>query len=80
MSDEVHFAFSLEKAKGRAWIMPVVLEHAGDPAEIHWQLPRRQYKDLTSKDGVADFEVMLSRLGRGAEAGLRSVEPSSLSG
>lgn len=80
VSDEVHFAFSLEKAKGRAWIMPVVLEHAGDPAEIHWQLPRRQYKDLTSKDGVADFEVMLSRLGRGAEAGLRSVEPSSLSG
>jgi class 3 adenylate cyclase len=80
VSDEVHFAFSLEKTKGRTWIMPVVLEQAGDPAEIHWQLPRRQYKDLTSMDGIAEFEALLSRLSTGADGGLRSVEPSSLSG
>jgi adenylate cyclase len=79
VSDEVHFAFSLEKAKGRAWIMPVLLEQACDPAEIHWQLPRRQYKDLTGRDGIAEFEALLSELGAGAEAGLRA-EPSSLSG
>jgi adenylate cyclase len=79
VSDEVHFAFSLEKAKGRAWIMPVLLERTGDAAGIHWQLPRRQYKDLTSPDGVADFEAALAALGLGAE-GTHSTEPSSLSG
>ena len=67
VSDEVHFAFGLEKAKGRAWIMPVLLEQACDPAEIHWQLPRRQYKDLTGRDGIAEFEAMLNGLSAGAE-------------
>jgi hypothetical protein len=63
VSDEVHFAFSLEKAKGRAWIMPVLIEQGVDAVEIHWQLPRRQYKDLTSKEGVAQFEDLLKALG-----------------
>jgi adenylate cyclase len=62
VSDEVHFAFSLEKSKGRAWIMPVLLEPACDPSGIHWQLPRRQYKDLTSPVGVTDFEFSLRSL------------------
>ena len=80
VSDEVHFAFSLEKTKGRSWIMPVLLEPAGDPAEIHWQLPRRQYKDLSSPDGVADFETALGSLSPGADCNTRNAEPSSLLG
>jgi adenylate cyclase len=75
VSDEVHFAFSLEKSKGRSWIMPVLLEQAGDPAAIHWQLPRRQYKDLTTPDGISDFEAALGKLGAepaAAEASSRS--------
>ena len=81
VSDEVHFAFSLEKAKGRSWIMPVLLEQqAGDPADIHWQLPRRQYKDLSTPDGIADFEAALGALAAATADGARDAEPSSLSG
>jgi hypothetical protein len=35
---------------------------AVEPSQIHWQLGRHQYRDLTTPEGVADFEAMLKEL------------------
>jgi hypothetical protein len=41
--------------------MPVRLEPV-EPSQIHWQLGRHQYRDLTTAEGVLEFETMLKEL------------------
>ena len=65
VSHEVHFAFMLEPKKSRSWIMPVLLDEVADTSDIHWQLPRCQYTDLRSGDGIAEFEATLRGLAAG---------------
>lgn len=79
VSDEVHYALSLEQEKGRTWIMPVLLDQVETTLSIHWQLPRRQYKDLTTKDGLTNFEAMLQGLAATSELKSRN-ETSTLPG
>jgi adenylate cyclase len=61
VSDEVYYAFEHRQKKKTNWIMPVRLE-AVEPSQIHWQLGRHQYRDLTTPQGVAEFEAMLKEL------------------
>jgi hypothetical protein len=61
VSDEVYYAFEHRRRKGPNWIMPVRLESV-EPSQIHWQLGRHQYRDLTTPDGISDFETMLKDL------------------
>jgi adenylate cyclase len=63
VSDEVYYAFEHRQKKKANWIMPVRLESV-EPSQIHWQLGRHQYRDLTTPAGVADFESMLKELAR----------------
>ena len=41
--------------------MPVRLEKI-EPSQIHWQLGRHQYRDVTTPPGLADFDAMLKEL------------------
>ena len=58
VSDEVYYAFGQRQHRGPNWIMPVRLEMI-EPSQIHWQLGRHQYRDLTTADGLADFDAVL---------------------
>jgi adenylate cyclase len=58
VSDEVYYAFGQRQHRGPNWIMPVRLEKI-EPSQIHWQLGRHQYRDLTTADGLADFDAVL---------------------
>ena len=61
--DEVFYAFNKEDEKPRRWVLPVLLEPVGDPSRIHMRLPQLQYKDLSTRDGMAEFEAALRELG-----------------
>jgi hypothetical protein len=61
VGEEIHYAFSRERDKRPGWIMPVLLDTT-NPSQIYWQLGRRQYRDLTSADGIADFETALQAM------------------
>jgi adenylate cyclase len=65
VSDEVYYAFEHRQKKKANWIMPVRLEPV-EPSQIHWQLGRHQYRDLTTAAGVQEFETMLKELARSA--------------
>jgi adenylate cyclase len=61
VGEEIHYAFSRERDKRPGWIMPVLLDTT-NPSQVYWQLGRRQYRDLTSTDGIADFETALQAM------------------
>jgi len=65
VGEEIHYAFSREREKRPGWIMPVLLDTT-NPSQIYWQLGRRQYRDLTSADGIADFEAALAAIAAAA--------------
>jgi class 3 adenylate cyclase len=68
VGEEIHYAFSREREKRPGWIMPVLLDTT-NPSQIYWQLGRRQYRDLTTPDGVADFEAALQAIAQAAKDG-----------
>jgi hypothetical protein len=67
VGEEIHYAFSRERDKRPGWIMPVRLDST-DPSQIYWQLGRRQYRDVTTDDGKADFEATLQAIAGAARA------------
>ena len=71
VGDEIYHAFKQEPAKGQFWILPVLLDKAGDPSKLHLRLPQRQYKDLTTPDGLAEFDAILRGLAEAKVGGLR---------
>jgi class 3 adenylate cyclase len=67
VGDEIYHAFKQEAAKGADWILPILLDKAVDPSQLHLRLPQRQYLDLSTTDGLAKFEMFLQdRAKRGA--------------
>jgi adenylate cyclase len=67
VGEEIHYAFDHEREKRPGWIMPVRLDDT-NPKKIYWQLGRLQYRDLTSADGIADFEAALQAIAASARA------------
>ena len=58
VGEEIHYALSRERERGRDWIMPVLLDST-DLSQVNWRLGRRQYREVTTKTGKADFEKAL---------------------
>jgi len=58
VGEEIHYALSREREKGRDWIMPVLLDST-DLSQVNWRLGRRQYREVTTKTGKTDFEKAL---------------------
>jgi class 3 adenylate cyclase len=71
VSDEIYHAFKQEAAKGADWILPVLLDKAVDPSQLHLRLPQRQYEDLSTPEGLARFDAFLRDRSNGGSSQLR---------